>query len=183
MSRADDQHEETIRDVRAALADHDFVPVRLGRERGLACEEIRGAAKEFLHGTAAGRFVAENVYLCNNLFGAELRTQFLIYQAGWAGPLAVFVRHQQVTGTADQKLPFLFQSIDESLPCPALVVLDGPELLRNAVMRVGLNWVRRSGGRVRCVFRGAYAFRRWVADGADYLPPPDPELPGTVEAG
>lgn len=170
-ARAVRQGQENREDVFHILLRHDFEQVDLSGHSGLGAmgRLVRHQDTPRLVPPPPGVFARE-VLLGTTVYGTEMREDGLIYRSGWTSPLAIATRHQASSGSARERLEYLFSNINEQFPCPCIVILEGSEL--EPVRKRAREWVHRSRGRLALVFDGVQDFRRWVTNGLPYPTPP-----------
>ncbi len=139
----------------------------------MECRQSRDAFSRW--GTQYQGLVLSDAPLCVNLFGQTLSAEFIVWRAEWPEPLALFVRVQEESGTAEQKLPFLVESLfsfNSPSPMACAVVLAGdrfgqPDSGAAAYVR------RQAESRTRLLaFIGMAAFLTWVNRGMILSDPP-----------
>ena len=73
-----------------------------------------------------------------SIYGRDTRVDFLVRPCGSIPRgLIIEARWQDVTGSAEEKLPYLVLNIKRSYPCPAIIVIDGHGFSGGA-----LGWLR-----------------------------------------
>lgn len=113
------------------------------------------------------RAFAADVVVGTSIHGDPLKAHYLIDVAGWPQPIALMSREQHQSGSADEKLEFLYANVSERFPCRAVVLLAG-EAFGPTIIARGRTWVGRSKGRVAHVFAGLDEFRVWLTAGCDF---------------
>lgn len=64
--------------------------------------------------------------ICDSIYGHPVRIDFFIENAeGYPNGLAIECKWQDVSGSIDEKFPYLVLNIKERFPCPAVIMLDG----------------------------------------------------------
>lgn len=83
------------------------------------------------------------------IYGTPLRVDFYLPAAPrHPDGLIIEVKWQDSSGSAEEKLPYLWMNIEHHFPCPAVVVIDGPGFRPGAV-----EWMRsRVGGNLAAVY-------------------------------
>lgn len=73
------------------------------------------------------RYIPQRQYpICESIFGTPLFSDFYLDDVvSFPTGLTIESKWQEVSGTADEKLPYLVHNILECYPCPAIVVLHG----------------------------------------------------------
>lgn len=110
------------------------------------------------------------------LYRTPLMADFLLFSPGWEMPIGLFGKHQAGSGSAREKLPYLYASIFKGALCPCAVLLDGPELLETPVIAYAREFAEKSGGRIVSVLAGVYEFGQWARNGFPYPKPPEARL-------
>ena len=78
---------------------------------------------EALRASPLTRKYAKQVYIGKSIYGTDLYADFLISKDGEETILEC--RWQQVSGSVDEKFPYMDLNIRERFPCPAIVIADG----------------------------------------------------------
>jgi hypothetical protein len=174
-AKANRQGEALFQDILRVLDQYGWVRVTLATTGAAAVAELPRHAREIL--LAGGRVFAQEVSLCEGLFGSPHSADFLLYDCRWPEPLALAGRHQHVSGSAREKLPLLADTVEQRYPCPCLLVLEGPFMAGDPrVMRWARERAQQSNGRLRTIFTGVYAFRQWMTAGCPFPVVYDPLL-------
>lgn len=64
--------------------------------------------------------------ICKSIYGHKLRGDFLISNfKGFPQGLIIESKWQQVSGSNDEKFPYLVRNIMQQYPCPAIIIVDG----------------------------------------------------------
>ena len=93
-----------------------------------------------------------------SIFGKRIRVDFLIlpcvqFQAG----LIIETKWQDVTGTAEEKLPYLWLNITGYYPYPTMIVLDGSGFTSGAV-----DWIKgKIDGEKLIAVKSVQEFMSW----------------------
>lgn len=76
--------------------------------------------------------------ICDSIYGHPVRIDFFIENVeGYPNGLAIECKWQDVSGSIDEKFPYLVLNIKEKFPCPAVIMIDG------SGQRYGsLEWIR-----------------------------------------
>lgn len=129
---------------------------------------------------------AREVDMGRTIYGREYKLPWLVWRKGWRRPLALIGSTQTGGGSADHKLPYLFENALRCLPVDVLLVLAGPAYLDDpGIMAYVTEKVvesreskRVDSGKRAVVrfFRGLDEFRRWVSDGMPTDPPPQAQF-------
>ena len=96
--------------------------------------------------------------LCESIYGHPIRVDFFIENAdGYPDGLAIECKWQDVSGSIDEKLPYLVLNIKEKFPCPAVIMLDGEGHKPGAI-----NWITsQTDDKLLAVF-SISEFHSWV---------------------
>jgi hypothetical protein len=101
------------------------------------------------------------LYLGKSIYGSDVYGDFVLFHPEkHPDGLVIESKWQQVSGSVDEKLPFLVQNIKEKFPINAIIIIDGGGFKRGAI-----EWVRSQiGGRLINVFSMS-DFQKWVNKG------------------
>nr|WP_320160896.1 PD-(D/E)XK nuclease superfamily protein [uncultured Methanoregula sp.] len=101
------------------------------------------------------------LYLCKSIYGTNVYGDFVIFHPEkYPRCLVIESKWQQVSGSVDEKLPFLVQNIKEKFPTDAIVIIDGGGSKKGAI-----EWVKSQiGGKLINVF-GMMDFQKWKNNG------------------
>jgi hypothetical protein len=176
--RANEHGKRLRRAVAGIILSHGFDnigPVQGDPRRSDPVRAFDAAVRSYLSPPA--RAFARDVKVCYHFYDSPLKANFLLHARGWPHPLALMTRGQNNTGSARDKLEWLFANIHERFPerLRALVLLDGAEFTPPVLARAR-QWVERSGGRVARVFHGLSELRVWFTDGCAFPDVPAPCL-------
>ena len=90
-------------------------------------------------GEQEGRFLLKNAPF-RTLYGTSGKTEFLIQDAHRPGPIRLEAKWQQVSGSVDEKLPYLFLNAVHQMPEQhIIIVIDGPGWRQGAI-----DWLRHA---------------------------------------
>lgn len=83
------------------------------------------------------------------IYGTPIKVDFYIPTAPkFPNGLVIEAKWQESSGSADEKLPYLWLNIEHCFPCPAIVVIDGAGFREEAIA-----WLRsRVGGNLAAVY-------------------------------
>lgn len=83
------------------------------------------------------------------LYDTPIKVDFYLPAApNYPDGLIIEAKWQDASGSADEKLPYLWMNIRNHFPCPAIVVIDGPGFRPEAI-----NWLRHQvGGNLSAVY-------------------------------
>ncbi len=136
--------------------------------------DLAGARLSPLMRGYAGVF-ARDPLVGRTIYRRPLRTDFVLQRFDWADPVVVWCQHQDESGSADQKLPYVLDNL-RSLPYRSLLVLTGSRLADDeGVMGYVRERVAGMGGRIAHVFDGSDGLRTWIVRGM-LLADPEPAL-------
>lgn len=140
----------------------------------------RDGVKEYLRGFissplfAYSGLFAHGVHMGKTIYGRTYRVS-LVWRRDWPSPLALIPSTQSTKGSADHKLPYLFENALRCLPVDILLVLGGSELIGDhrkmayveEKVAESRQAKRQDQGKpaVARLFRGTDDFRCWVSDG------------------
>jgi len=127
-----------------------------GTQANYTGEQCERAIYQILKGR--GYQVERKVVICQSIYGTPYEVDFMVHGLrAFADGLAIESKWQQVSGTADQKYPYLVANIVEKFPCPAIVVLAGGGMKPGSI-----RWLRHQvNGQTNLV--GVYRFEEFVA--------------------
>lgn len=154
--------------VAALLLAHGFVeigplPCKARKDDALATFE----RYRLSHIERPENAFAADVETCFGIYGHPYAVNFLLQARGWPEPLALMSRTQNSSGSALEKLEYLFANLKERVSCRSLVILDG-EAFTSQVYRRADEWSINTNGHIARVFRGLSEFRHWLTEGATY---------------
>ncbi len=89
------------------------------------------------------------------------RVHFLVAHEAWSSPVAFMCRTQGGSGSADEKLEYMYRNMWR-LPCRSAAVLGGFE---RGVMDRAYEVRESSRGKIALVFDSLDSLRRWMTDG------------------
>ncbi|MEW6737381.1 MAG: PD-(D/E)XK nuclease superfamily protein [Acidobacteriota bacterium] len=106
-----------------------------------------------------GYQVRTNVLIGENIYGTGLRVGVLVNGiTRFPNGLIIESRTQEITGTTDEKLPYLVLNIREKYPHPTVLILDGDGFRPGAVV-----WVEEQvNEKLIRVFTKLGHFRDWL---------------------
>ncbi len=85
---------------------------------------------------------SRNVYVCETIYKTKLKCDFLLYHpVKHADCLIIEAKWQQVSGTVDEKYPYLVENIQKMMPHPTIIVIDGEGYKPGAI-----EWLRKQVG-------------------------------------
>ena len=65
-------------------------------------------------------------YIGNSIYGTKLFTDIILYHPEkYPNRLAIEIKWQQVSGSVDEKFPYIIENVKKRFPCPAIIILDG----------------------------------------------------------
>ncbi len=92
------------------------------------------------------------------IYGTPIKVDFAVMGLPSApNGLIVEVKWQSVSGSVDEKLPYLALNIDQRFPLPAIVVIDGSGWKHGAI-----DWLRRQVPRIPNLF-AVYSMSEFIA--------------------
>jgi len=126
---------------------------RAANRAGLTAEQIIATILTERHITYHRQHI-----IGQGIYGNAIRADFYISQiAQFPAGVAIESKWQDVSGSADEKLPYLVENIANCYPCPAIIVLDGGGHRDGAVA-----WVRaRIDGRTLLAVMTLAEFITW----------------------
>jgi hypothetical protein len=176
--RANEHGEKNIRAVADMLLAHGFAeldPPDVDPDRPEPLRAFKERMRTTLILPTPRRAFAANVVVCHGIHGDPFRAHFLAWRDGWPKPLAIMCKEQHTSGSAVEKLEYMYNTIWERFPCRCLVLLAG-DGFKPGVRARGNHWPEKSGGKVARVFNGLSEMRCWLTDGSVYPPEPEPSL-------
>jgi hypothetical protein len=176
--RANEHGGKNIKAVADMLLAHRFeevgpLPVNAARPEPL--KSFGEAIREALLLSRPRRVFAGDVVVCRGIHGGPFNAHFLAWREGWPDALAVMCKAQHTSGSAVEKLEYLYANVHECFPCRALILLDGTAFTPPVLARAR-HWVARSNGKIARIFEGLSDLRCWLTDGSAYPPEPAPVL-------
>jgi len=70
--------------------------------------------------------VTRHCYIGKSVYETNLFTDILLFnKEKFPNKLAIEIKWQQISGSVDEKYPYLVLNIKEKFPCPAIIILDG----------------------------------------------------------
>jgi len=64
--------------------------------------------------------------ICQSIYDTPYKTDFIIYDLDKHPTCLAFeIKWQSISGSVDQKYPYMVNNIKNKFPCPAIIVLDG----------------------------------------------------------
>lgn len=101
------------------------------------------------------------LYVCQSIYGTPVYGDFVIYHPQkHPDCLVIEAKWQQVSGSVDEKLPFLVDNIKLKFPIDAIIIIDGGGQKKGAI-----EWVKKQiGDRLLDVFSMS-DFQKWVNKG------------------
>ena len=101
------------------------------------------------------------LYLCKSIYGTNVYGDFVIFHPQkHPDCLVIESKWQQVSGSVDEKLPFLVNNIKQKFSLDAVIIIDGGGQKKGAI-----EWVKKQiGGHLVDVFSMA-DFQKWVNKG------------------
>lgn len=173
--------------ARGALEHGGLCIARPGWSGTAGVEAAAQHELDTFRGVTGGRYAGlafRNAPLCRSVFpGRTVDADFLLWRYDWDRPLALFVRSQEVSGSAEDKLAGLMLSLSRHSPLPCAVLLAGDHFTADS------DAVRFVGGEAaalpaifRHVFVGTGEFLTWVNHAGMSNPAPEPFLPTRADA-
>jgi len=101
------------------------------------------------------------LFICKSIYGTNVYGDFVIFHPQkHPDCLVIEAKWQQVSGSVDEKLPFLVNNIKQKFPIDAIIIIDGGGQKKGAI-----EWVKTQiGGRLLNVFSMS-SFQKWVNNG------------------
>jgi len=98
------------------------------------------------------------LYVCKSIYGTNVYGDFVIFHPEkHPDCLVIEAKWQQVSGSVDEKLPFLVDNIKLKFPIDAIIIIDGGGQKKGAI-----EWVEKQiGGHLLNVFSMS-SFQKWV---------------------
>jgi len=75
---------------------------------------------------AEGKYFIRQFRICDSIYGNPYHTDILLLNNVFSRKkLAIDIKWQQISGSVDEKFPYLVENIKTKFPCPAILILDG----------------------------------------------------------
>lgn len=95
-------------------------------------------------------------HIGNSIYDTKIYTDILLYDIEkHPCMLAIECKWQQVSGSVDEKFPYVIENIKHMFPCPAIVILDGGGYKKGSE-----EWLRKQ---VDNKFLGVYSLAEFIA--------------------
>ena len=101
------------------------------------------------------KLIVKHCYIGKSIYGTKMYTDILLYHnEKHPNKLAIECKWQQVSGSVDEKFPYIIENIKYVFPCPCIIVLDGGGYKRGAKQ-----WLERQ---VDDKFLGVYSLAEFI---------------------
>jgi len=86
----------------------------------------------------ADKIFVKHCFIGNSIYGTPMYTDILLYhKTKYPDKLAIEIKWQQISGSVDEKYPYLVLNIRKIFPCKAIIIIDGGGYKKGA-----LKWLK-----------------------------------------
>lgn len=107
------------------------------------------------------KIFVQHCFIGDSIYGEAMKVDILLYhKTKYPDKLAIEIKWQQVSGSVDEKYPYLVSNIKEVFPCRAIIVIDGGGYKKGA-----LKWLKNQTNLKLIGVFSLSEFLKWVNKG------------------